>query len=104
MAATDAVPAPKKRPRGHGVVSLVERKKPYAADYIDLKTGKKRRATFLTDAEAQAFLDQWVADRSRLRLAKSEQAEQEAERVAEIARKPTSTRTFGDVLVLYKQS
>jgi hypothetical protein len=52
--------APRKRPYGHGSVSL--QRGSYVATFKSLETGLPSRRSFDTDAEAQAYLDAWHAE------------------------------------------
>lgn len=61
-------PPPKKRPYGHGSVTL--ERGHYVANYKSLETGRQVRKWFETDQEAQDHLDRWYADKLDHRAAR----------------------------------
>ena len=66
------LPAPRKRPRGHGCVTRQRGR--YVAEYQDLVSGKNRRKACSSEAEAHLFLDEWYAAKTRRRFEATEQA------------------------------
>ncbi len=61
--------APRKRPYGYGSVSVQRNR--YVVTFKDLKTGKPARRSFLTDADAQAYLDDWCAAKQARKAGRS---------------------------------
>jgi integrase len=66
------LPKPRRRPYGHGSVSI--QAKAYVATFKDLRTGEPARRSFASDDEAQVFLDDWHAKKTAAKLAGAKRA------------------------------
>ena len=96
---TPTLPAPKKRPYGHGSVSL--ERGHYVANYKSLETGRQVRKWFLTDKEAQEHLDLWYADKLEHRAAR-QRGSAIRRRVPDRPSADLSDLTFGELLMAWR--
>jgi integrase len=93
--------APAKRPRGHGSITLDGGR--YIANYRDLESGRQRRRSFATEADAHVFLNEWFAAKAR-RASQTAADPAAGPAIRPLAQTAAASKTFEQAIVGWRAS